>query len=247
MLYPQKKSRIIGIDAHKYSIAPIQQHLGKTMDFELARRNMIESQIRTWEVLDPAVLDTIARTHREDFVPAAYHKMAFGDFNIPIGEGEHMWTPKQEARVLQELTLRPSDKVLEVGTGSGYFTALLAAMSAHVVSVDDIPGFTAAAAAKLESHAIGNVTLETGDAARGWDRHGPYDVIVITGSVPKVPEAFRQALNIGGRLIAIVGKSPVMNARRYTRIAQNAFETEDLFETDLAPLRNIEEERVFVF
>ncbi|MEK8090267.1 protein-L-isoaspartate O-methyltransferase [Thermithiobacillus plumbiphilus] len=217
------------------------------MDFELARRNMIESQIRTWEVLDPTVLDTIARTHREDFVPVAYRRMAFGDFNIPIGEGEYMWTPKQEARVLQELMLRPEDKVLEVGTGSGYFTALLAAMSAHVVSVDDIPAFTEAAAGKLESHGIGNVTLETGDAARGWDRHGPYDVIVITGSVPKLPEAFKRSLNIGGRLIAIVGKSPVMNARRYTRVAENVFESEDLFETDIAPLRNVEEERVFVF
>ncbi|MEW6612345.1 MAG: protein-L-isoaspartate O-methyltransferase family protein [Pseudomonadota bacterium] len=217
------------------------------MDFELARRNMIESQIRTWEVLNNDVLETIARVKREEFVPAAYRKMAFADFQIPLGNGEVMWTPKLEARILQELDLRPADKVLEVGTGSGYFTALLASLAGHVFSVDDVAEFSQSAKAKLAAHGIDNVTLETGDAARGWDFHAAYDAIVITGSMPRLPAAFREALAINGRLIAIIGESPVMNAKRVTRVAEHAFEEEDLFETDVPALRNVEEERAFVF
>lgn len=217
------------------------------MDFELARRNMIESQIRTWEVLDPQVLDTIAHIKREDFVPPAYRKMAFADFNIPLGHGETMWTPMQEARLLQILELRPSDKVLEVGTGSGYFTALLASLAGHVYSVDDIGDFVDTARVKLAAHGCGNVTLERGDAARGWDFHAPYEAIVVTGSMPLLPRAFKEALSINGRLVAILGKAPVMTVKRFVRVDEYAYAEEDLFETSIRPLRNAQDAPGFVF
>lgn len=217
------------------------------MDFETARRTMIDSQIRTWEVLDLRVLDAVARVKREDFVPTPYRNLAFADFNIPLGHGEIMWTPKMEARVLQGLDLRPEDRVLEVGTGSGYFTALLASLCATVYSVDDIADFVHGAETKLHRHGIHNARLAVGDAARGWGRDGPYDAVVITGSLPILPEAFKVQLAVGGRLIAVVGRSPVMDVRRITQVRPGIFESEDLFETDIPPLRNAEQPPAFVF
>ncbi len=217
------------------------------MNLEQARFNMVEQQIRTWEVLDQQVLDLLFRVHREDYVPQQYRALAFADMEIPLGHDEKMLAPKMQARMLQELALKPGDNILEVGTGSGYMTALLASLGGHVCSVDIIPGFTRAAGAKLTAHGIANVTLETGDAARGWDRHAPYDAIVLTGSVPVLPQAFLKSLQPGGRLIAVVGEPPAMEARLITCVAAGAFDTVVLFETCIAPLKNALQLAKFVF
>lgn len=217
------------------------------MNFEQARFNMVEQQIRTWEVLDQQVLDLLFRVHREDYVPPQYRALAFADMEIPLGHGEKMLAPRMEARMLQELALRPADKILEVGTGSGYMTALLASLGGHVYSVDIIPEFPQAAGVRLTAHGIANATLETGDAARGWDRRAPYDAIVLTGSVPVLPAAFLKSLQPGGRLIAVVGEPPVMEARLITCVAAGAYDAVELFETCIAPLRNALQPERFVF
>jgi protein-L-isoaspartate(D-aspartate) O-methyltransferase len=167
------------------------------MNLEQARTNMVEQQIRTWEVLDQEVLDLLYVVPREEFVPPQCRALAFSDLEIPIGGGQRMWQPKLEARVLQELMLRKSDRVLEVGTGSGYLTALLAHRAAHVHSVEIDPQLAAFGRANLERHGADNVTLETGDAARGWPRHAPYDAVVLTGSTPVLPRAFLEQLAPG--------------------------------------------------
>lgn len=217
------------------------------MNFESARDLMIKSQIRTWDVVDQRVLDLIARMPRQDYVPAAYRNIAYVDMNIPLGHGEVMMAPKLEARLLQELEIDPRDKILEIGTGSGYMTALLANFGRQVVSVEIRPEFTADAAAKLAHHGVRNITLEVGDAALGWDRQKPYDVILITGSLPILPEAFRQSLAPGGRMIAIVGRAPAMEVRRIRRLDAQSFQEDSLFETVLPPLVNATEPSRFVF
>jgi protein-L-isoaspartate(D-aspartate) O-methyltransferase len=217
------------------------------MDFERARFNMIEQQIRPWEVLDQRVLDLLFRVRREDFVPPACRELAFADMEIPIGHGEKMLAPKIEARMLQELAPAEADRVLEVGTGSGYFTALLASLAAHVYSVDIVPEFTRGAGERLAAHGIRNVTLDSGDAARGWDKHGPYDAIVVTGSMPILPESFKASLKTGGRLLAIVGEPPVMEAQLITSAGGGAYNSIGLFETCIAPLRNAPRPERFVF
>ena len=216
------------------------------MDVERARFNMVEQQIRTWEVLDQRVLDLLLRVHREDFVPEHYRALAFAEMEIPIGHGEVMLQPKIEARMLQELAIAETDRILEVGTGSGHMTALLASLGQHVYSVDIVLEFTRSAAAKLAAHAIRNITLETGDAARGWVSRSPYDVIVLTGSVPVLPAAFQESLKPGGRLIAIVGEPPAMEARLIARVA-GAYHAVGLFETCIAPLKNAQQPERFVF
>ena len=178
-------------------------------DLERARFNMVEQQIRPWEVLDPAVLDLLLHVHREDFVPAEHRALAFVDMEIPIGHGAVMLSPKLEARMLQDVSVQPGDSILEIGTGTGHMTALLASLGRHVYSVDIVPDFTRSAATLLAARGITNVTLETGDAARGWDKHGPYDVIVLTGSVPVLSDAFVAALKPGGRHTPIVPPSSV--------------------------------------
>jgi protein-L-isoaspartate(D-aspartate) O-methyltransferase len=217
------------------------------LDVERARFNMVEQQIRPWEVLDQRVLDLLFRVHREDFVPPQYRALAFVDMEIPIGHGEKMLAPRMEARMVQELSLNPGERVLEVGTGSGYMTALLASLGGHVYSVEIVPEFTASARAKLAAHGFANVTLETGDAARGWDRHAPYDAIVVTGSLPMLPPAFPNSLRPGGRLIAVVGEPPVMEALIVTCVAPGACNSTGLFETCIAPLRNALQPERFVF
>jgi len=208
------------------------------MNVEQARLNMIEHQIRPWEVLDQNVLDLLYAVKREDFVPAAYRMLAFSDMEIPIGQGEHMWPPKLEARVLQELAVKPTDQVLEVGTGSGYFTALLARRAQHVYSVEIQPDLKASAEAKLNGAGVANVTVELGDAARGWTKHAPYDVIVLTGSTPVLPQQLLQQMKTGARLFAVVGDPPVMAARLITCTGEGVYSSIDLLETRIAPLSN---------
>jgi protein-L-isoaspartate(D-aspartate) O-methyltransferase len=217
------------------------------IDFDQARYNMIEQQIRPWEVLDQSVLDAIAIVPREDYVPMQYINLAFTDMEIPLGHSETMMSPKLEARMLQALAVEPNDTVLEVGTGSGYVTALLAELGRHVYSVDINQDLSEAARRKLTDHEVINVTLEVGDAAQGWDRHGPYDVIAITGSMPVLPATFEQSLKVGGRLFAVIGDSPVMEATLITRLGENEFRREMLFETDLPPLKNAPQPNRFQF
>ncbi|HQS99920.1 MAG: protein-L-isoaspartate O-methyltransferase [Hydrogenophilales bacterium 16-64-46] len=217
------------------------------MDIEQARYNMVEQQIRPWDVLNQSVLDLLFRLRREDFVPPPHRALAFVDMEIPLGHGEAMWTPKLEARVLQELTLSPADRVLEIGTGSGYFTALLAAQAAEVVSVDIHADFSSAASASLRAHGIANVNLQTGDAARDWYDQDGFDAIVLTGSTPLLSDAFRRRLRVGGRLFAITGTPPVMQAQLVTCTAPGAFRSVTLFETCVAPLLNAPQPAAFVF
>jgi protein-L-isoaspartate(D-aspartate) O-methyltransferase len=216
------------------------------MDFEQARFNMVEQQVRTWAVLDQHVLDLLFAIHREDFVPPAYRQLAFADLEIPLGDGERMWTPKMEARVVQELDLRRGESVLEIGTGSGYLTALLARSAREVVSVEIVPAFLAQAHSRLSAAGIHNVRLERGDGARGWGDDA-YDAIVLTGSTPVLADAWTRQLKPDGRLFAVVGDLPVMTARLMHWTAPGAIAHEDLFETVVAPLKNAPQPARFVF
>ena len=198
---------------------------------------MVEQQVRPWEVIDQRVLDLIGRAPREDYVPAAYRNLAFADLNLPIGHGQVMMAPKYEARILQELEINPDDRILEIGTGTGFFTSLLAALGASVTSVEIVPELKAGAETALAAHDVRNVTLELGDGARGWNQGGPYDVIVLTGSTPVLPDTFVRNLTPKGRLFAVVGHAPVMEARALRRL-DGGTETRSLFETDLPALAN---------
>jgi len=215
-------------------------------NLELARHNMIEQQIRPWEVLDQRVLDTLAAVPREAFVPERYQKVAFSDVAIPLGHGEFMMKPNVEARLLQALAVQPTDHVLEVGTGSGYLTACLGRLATNVVSVDIIPEFTEAARNKLRAHGFNNLVLHSGDASQGWGTHR-FNVIALTGSVATVSDEWRQSLSLGGRLFVVAGKPPALQALLITRAGEREWIQESLFETDLAPLRNAAPIQKFVF
>lgn len=215
-------------------------------NMEQARYNMIEQQIRPWDVLDSNILNLLTNVKREQYVPAGKQAMAFMDLEIPLGYGAAMWQPKMEARILQSLNIQKTDRVLEVGTGSGYLTALLSRLAAHVTSVEIVPELSAQAAQNLAAHGFENVQLAVGDAAASWGSE-KYDVIVLTGSVPVEPAAYKQQLKVGGRLFAIVGDAPTMQAKVITRLAQDVFENKCLFETVVAPLQNAPQPQRFVF
>ncbi|HEY5993195.1 MAG TPA: protein-L-isoaspartate O-methyltransferase [Gallionellaceae bacterium] len=212
---------------------------------EFARNNMIEQQIRPWDVLDQRVLELLRKVKREQFVPSARQAMAFMDIEIPLGHGAFMWQPKLEARVLQALKVRGSDSVLEIGTGSGYLAALLARLAAKVTTVEIVPELHAFAEKNLEVHHVDNVKVELGDGALGWP--GAYDVIVLTGSVPILPEEIKHSLRPGGRLFAIVGDAPAMQAKLITCEQQGTFTASNLFETNVAPLQNALQPERFKF
>jgi len=212
---------------------------------DVARNNMIEQQIRPWDVLDLRVLDLLRRVKREQFVPAEKQPLALMDIEIPLGNGAFMWQPKMEARVIQELNVRGGDHVLEVGTGSGYLTALLSRLASHVTSVEIVPELHEMAKRNLAANHIDNVTLELGDAAQGWQ--GNYDVIVLTGSVPVLPQVFLDALKPGGRLFAIVGDAPAMQATLVTCVEKGVYRHDVLFETSAPPLRNAMQPERFEF
>ena len=227
------------------------------MDFEQARFNMIEQQIRPWEVLDTDVLKLFAVLKREDFVPAEYKELAFADLELPIIESatsgkpsnpsQTMLSPKIEARLLQEAGVKKTDTVLEVGTGTGFMAALLASQADYVYSVEIDPLLAEQAKAALEQAGMANVSVEVGDAAHGWAAHAPYDVIVISGSLPVLPDAFLQQLKVGGRLVAIIGEEPVMEAKLIIRTDETSFNSINLFETAAAPLLNAAQGKQFVF
>ncbi|HEC13843.1 MAG TPA: protein-L-isoaspartate O-methyltransferase [Acidiferrobacteraceae bacterium] len=217
------------------------------MDFEQARFNMVEQQIRTWAVLDQRVLDLVGQLHREDFVPTQYRKLAYADMRIPLGHDQVMMTPKTEARLLQELQIKPQDRILEVGTGSGYLTALLARSGAEVVSLEIHSELASEAEQKLAAHIISNATIVVGDAAKTYEKYGSFDVIVLTGSVPRMPNYYKKILNEGGRLAAIVGQSPVMEAIIGTRVNETDWVERSVFDTDLPRLIGVDEPPKFIF
>ncbi|MBV8047632.1 MAG: protein-L-isoaspartate O-methyltransferase [Paludibacterium sp.] len=219
------------------------------MDFEQARFNMVEQQIRPWEVLDPAILDLLFHVKREDFVAEQQRALAFTDVELPLPNGGRMLQPKQEARMVQDLSLQPGDKVLEVGTGSGYVTALLAKLTEHVYSVECHATLLHTATDRLRHAGIGNVTLIEGNGLLGLEKHAPFDAIFVGGSVPVVPETLKQQLAIGGRMIVTVGDEPVMTVRLIHRISENDFSESKLYETVISRLSGsdaLEPER-FVF
>jgi protein-L-isoaspartate(D-aspartate) O-methyltransferase len=206
------------------------------MNIEQARFNMIEQQIRPWDVLDQDVLDLLMVVKREDFVPAAFKNLAFVDTEIPLPCGEAMFTPKLEARILQEVGLKKHENVLEIGAGSGYMAALLAYKGRHVTSVEIEPELKALAEKNLAANGVSNVKVELGNGAQGWGNGAHFDVIVISASVPVLPEVFMQQVKVGGRILAIIGEAPVMSAHLITRVSEGAYDTVKLFETNVKPL-----------
>lgn len=198
---------------------------------------MIEQQLRAWEVFDPRVLCAFDELRREDFVPARFRNLAFADMAIPLGHGETMMAPKVEGRLLQALGIKPTDRVLEIGTGSGWVTALLASLSSEVLSLDMVPEFTAAARQKVEASGFQNVTLETRDAA-AFQCDASFDCIAVTGSMPLYDDRFERMLRPGGRLFVITGQSPVMEATLVTRGTDAGYLLERLFETDIPALHH---------
>jgi len=218
-----------------------------SMNFEQARFNMVEQQVRPWEVLDERVLGLLESSHREDFVPVRYRKMAFADLAIPLDHDQNMMKPVVEGRLLQALDLGADETVLEIGTGSGFITACLAQMAKQVVTVDVFEQFTSAAAGKLKEAEIHNVEFATGDVMTGWQPEQAHDVVVVTGSVPAVPEHFLGWVNPGGRLFIVCGESPVMQVMLLTRLNATEWREESLFETDLARLINADKALEFEF
>ncbi len=217
------------------------------MNIEQARFNMIEQQIRTWEVLDAGVLELLARVKREQFVPAEQRALAFADLEIPIGRGEAMMQPKVEARIIQELAVKPHETVYEVGTGSGYLTALLAASAKHVTSAEIYEDLKARGEANLRAAGVANVPLLAGDSARAPLAESAFDVIVLTGSTPVLPQAFLERLTPTGRLFAVVGDRPVMKAVVVRQPTPGAFQRTEMFETMVKPLVNAAEPPRFRF
>ena len=222
------------------------------MNTELARFNMIEQQIRPWEVLDPAVLALLAVVRREDFVPPAYQALAFMDTEVPLPSGtsaelQHMLAPKVEARLLQELDVRRHERVLEVGAGSGFMAALLAHRGQHVTTLEIDPELATQARRNLAQAGISNVTVHQADGSGGWEADAPYDVILLSGSVADVPAGLLAQLKPGGRLAAIVGQQPIMRARLTTRSTEHDFRSIDLFDTVAPRLRGFAEPSRFSF
>jgi len=217
------------------------------MNFEQARFNMVEQQIRPWEVLDGRVLELLETIQREDFVPVRYRKLAFADIDIPLDCGQVMMRPKIEARVLQALDIQPDETVLEIGTGSGFLTACLAALAKHVVSVEIHEELHRDAASKLSDKGVANAELFVGDVMAGWQPEQAHDVVVVTGSVVDVPEQFLGWVNPGGRMFVVRGRSPAMEALLMTRLNVTEWTVESLFETDLPALEGAAPAQTFSF
>lgn len=221
-----------------------------SMDFEQARFNMVEQQVRPWNVYDPRVLEVISRIPREDFVPDEYRNLAYADICIPLSDetyGSSMLHPNIEGRILQNLNVDVDDVVLEIGTGTGYLTACLAALARHVDSVESNPELYELAKKNLVAHDIDNVSITNGDACKDWNQKQFYDAIAITGSMPEIPEAYKKKLQVGGRLFVITGEAPAMTAQLLTRIGKNEWTTENLFETSVSRLCSSQDARGFEF
>ena len=215
------------------------------MNIEQARFNMIEQQIRPWNVLAQDVLDLLTVVRREEFVPAAYRSLAFFDTDIPLPGGESMLAPKVEARILQEANVKKHEQVLEIGAGSGYMAALLAYKGRHVTTVEIDPTLKAMAEENLSGYGVTNVSVELGNGAQGWQ--GEYDVIVISGALPFLPDAFLKQIKVGGRILAIIGEAPVMSLQVITRTSDQVYDTVNVFELMAKPLHAASEHSHFTF
>jgi len=218
-----------------------------SLNVEQARFNMIEQQIRPWDVLDFRVLDALRSVCRESFVSNEYRLQAFSDVMLPLAQGQYMMSPVVEGRVLQALNVQQGERVLELGTGSGFLAACLAQMGGHVTSVEIFEDISEQARRVLNEQGYSAVNLETGDASQGWNDQHVYDVIAITGALPMLPEAYKQKLSVGGRLFAVVGQEPAMQAVLVTRDSENEWRMDSLFETSLPYLVNAEPTQKFSF
>ncbi|WP_238595949.1 protein-L-isoaspartate O-methyltransferase family protein [Methylophaga nitratireducenticrescens] len=218
-----------------------------TFTMNQAHSNMVWQQVRPNEVSHPEVLKALQQIDRAQFVSDDYKALAYSDTRLPIGCGQFMWTPLEEGRILQFLQLKPSDSVLEVGTGSGFFTALIAGLSSNVISIEYFAELSALAGSRLEAADIQNVNLVCGDASHGWKLTDRIDVIVLTASCQQVPEDFLHALKVGGHLVIITGQAPAMQVQRITRTGEWLWQTETLFETVVAPMVHAEKKPEFIF
>lgn len=217
------------------------------MDFERARFNMVEQQVRPWEVLDQDVLESMMTVKREEFVPAQFRSLSFSEAEIPIGCAQIMLSPVIEGKILQAVQVKKTDSVLEIGAGSGYFAALLASHADWVRTIEIEPELATLAGGNLKKAGVENVIVEEGDGAEGWAARGPYDVIVVSAGMPMLPQAFKDQLNVGGRLLAFIGEAPMMVARLVTCLGDGKFETVDLFENVVPPLKNAKRVESFRF
>lgn len=219
----------------------------QSFDAAQARINMVEQQIRPWQVFNNRILDLFASMPRERFVPQGYEQLAYSDCRIPLSQNQRMMPPREEARMLQGLNIQKSDLILEIGTGTGFTTALLANLGYKVHSVDIIKDNIDIAKSVCESLGISNIEFEEGDAVTGWPHYGPYDVIAITGGFYELPNSILKSLNIGGRLFCIEGQTPAMEAKVITRLNEDKWHHEILFETEIELLINAKKADAFVF
>lgn len=215
------------------------------MNLDQARFFMVEQQIRPWDVLDPKILDLLMDVPRHLFVAESQQELAYSDIKLPLGHDEFMMEPKIEGRLLQAVDIDDEDSVLEVGTGSGYLTALMANLGKDVTSVEIHEDLSKAAQTRLAS--FDNISFQIGDASQDWSDGKQYDVIVLTGSVSAIPQTYLEKLTLGGRLAVIAGQAPAMTAQVVTRISEQEWETETLFETDLKALSSSQKKQTFKF
>lgn len=218
-----------------------------SMNFEQARSNMVQQQIRPWDVVDHRVLEVLDSIQREDFVPARYRKLAYADMAIPLDHNQYMMHPVIEGRLLQAIDLQADETVLEIGTGSGFLSACLARLGKAVCTVDIHPELSARACMTLKNKKVNNIECFTGDALNGWLPEQAHDVVVVTGGVREIPKVFMEWVNPGGRLFIISGNSPAMDARLLKRLNISDWEDTSLFETDLPLLANAEQATQFKF
>lgn len=216
-------------------------------NFEQARKNMVEQQIRPWQIFDMQILDLFASMPRDGFVPKAYQELAYADCKVPLKQNQFMMPPREEARMLQALNVQKSDLVLEIGTGSGFVTAMLATLSHKVYSIEIIKEFIESAQQKCEKLGLSNIEFEEGDAANGWPHYGPYDVIAVTGGFYQLPDGYKKSLTVGGRLFCIEGEKPAMQAKLITRVSEDKWIEEVLFETEIELLINAPKADAFIF
>jgi protein-L-isoaspartate(D-aspartate) O-methyltransferase len=217
------------------------------MNVEQARFNMIEQQIRPWDVLDSSVLSLLSSVRREDFIPAEHKAQAFMDLEIPLSKGRFLLAPRVEARMVQDLDLSKHDTVLHIGAANGYVTALLAHKARRVIALESDADLVKLAQANLRQAAVTNAEVVSADGVAGYPSQAPYDAILLTGSVAKVPQALLDQLKVGGRLLAVVGQEPVMQATLYTRVSETQFSSQELFDTVIARLSGFAEPSRFTF
>lgn len=216
------------------------------MNLDLARFNMVEQQVRTWDVLNPRVLDALARTPREDYAAEEYRKLSYADTELPIGSGQVMLKPVVAARCLQTLNIQPDDSVLEIGTGTGYITAVISKLASQIHSIEIDHDLYQQAKTNLFTNGIHNVILHEGDATQEMNWGGPFDAIFATGSFPaEVPQHLLQKLKLGGRMLAVIGEHPLMQACLITRISDTEWQREEVFETSIPALQNLAKPRHF--